>query len=144
MGAETTSTHLIFFISATLVATAAAGTFASIAFGLTDKMSVKAANFEQELDTDVTIVNDPHRVVTSPNTLFYVKNTGGRTLDVGRVTVILDGAVVPTHNTLLGNEVAFVRSAVAQLQYNATLPAGDHTVRVVVENGVFDDMSFRV
>lgn len=144
MGADTTSTHLIFFIAATVVATATAGIFTGVVTDLTQKASVRAQSFGDELASEVKIINDPSKVVTTPNTLFYVKNTGSTVLDYGNMTVLVDGAIVSTTKTLLGGEVSFRPGAVVQLTYSGSLASGDHRVAVSMENGVGDELRFRV
>lgn len=144
MGADTTSTHLIFFIAATVVATATAGIFTGVVTDLTGKATARAKSFGDELASEVKIINDPSAVVTSPDTIFYVKNTGATTLDYGNMTVLVDGAVVTTVKALLGGETVFRPGAIVQLTYDPTLSAGDHRVSVNMENGVRDEMRFRI
>ena len=144
MGADTTSTQLIFFIAATVVATATAGIFTGVVTDLTDKASVRAKSFGDELQSEVEIINDPNAVVTSPATVFYVKNTGSKTLDWESMTVLVDGVVVSTTKELLGGETSFRQGAVVEVTYAATLAAGDHRVAVNMENGVSDELRFRI
>lgn len=144
MGADTTSTQLIFFIAATVVATAAAGILSTVVLDLSEKMEIKGRSFGEQLESDIEIINDPRSIVTSPNVLFYIKNTGVRELDYLNATVILDGAVVSTTNTLLGGETTFRSGVVAELSYSGSLAAGDHTLRVVMENGIADELDFRI
>ena len=143
MGADTTSTHLIFFIAASVVATAAAGILSGVVTDLVDKASQRGAEFGDELTSDVTIINDPNRVLNNP-VVFYVKNSGSTTLDYGNATLLVDGAVVTATKTLLGGESAFRSGAVMQIEYAATLASGDHRVQVVMENGVKDELRFRI
>jgi archaellum component FlaG (FlaF/FlaG flagellin family) len=143
MGADTTSTHLIFFIAASVVATAAAGILSGVVTDLVDKASQRGAEFGDELTSDVTIINDPNRVLNNP-VVFYVKNTGSTTLDHGNATVLVDGAVVTVTISLLGGEASFRSGAVMQVDYAATLASGDHRVQVVMENGVKDELRFRI
>lgn len=144
MGADTTSTQLIFFIAATVVATATAGIFTGVVTDLTGKASIRAKAFGDELASSVEIINDPNAVVTSPDTIFYLKNTGSTTLAWEEMTVLVDGVVVDTTNTLLDGELTFRPGAVAQLTYDPTLAAGDHRVLVNMENGVGDELRFRI
>lgn len=150
MGADTTSTQLVFFISATLVAVAAAGTLTGIVHNLANTMSVRGAAVEAELTSSIEVVNDPRRVVTSPKALFYVKNTGQTTLDANETAVILDGRLVKTNNTLLNGARTFAPGALLLLEYTASaqnppyaIGAGDHTLRVSMQNGAHDEFSFR-
>ena len=143
MGADTTSTHLIFFIAATVVATATAGILSGVVTDLVGKASLRGAEFGEELTSDVQIINDPNRVLNNP-VVFYVKNTGTTTLDHGNATFLVDGAYVTTTKTLLGGETTFRAGAVMEVTYSATLPSGDHRVQVVMENGVKDELRFRI
>ena len=144
MGADTTSTQLIFFIAATVVATATAGIFTGVVTDLTDKASVRAKAFGDELASEVEIINDPNAVVTSPDTIFYVKNTGSTTLAWEEMTVMVDGQIVTTTNVLLDGETTFRPGAIIQVTYDPTLAAGDHRVAVNMENGVSDELRFRI
>lgn len=144
MGADTTSTQLIFFIAATVVATAAAGILSGVTTNLVQKASVRGQSFGDEIASEVKIINDPAHVVTSPSTLFYVKNTGSTTLDTSTITVIVDGQIVNTTQTLLGGEQVFRHGDVLQVTYGSTLASGDHTVQVIMENGVKDSLTFRI
>ena len=143
MGADTTSTQLIFFIAATVVATATAGIFTGVVTDLTQKASDRAESFGDELQTDVRIINDPNAVPNNP-VIFYVKNTGSTTLDHDDMTVLVDGNVVATTESLLNGETVFRSGAIAQVNYATTLAAGDHRVMVVMENGVGHELRFRI
>lgn len=147
MGADTTSTQLIFFIAATVVATAAAGIMAGIVTDLTAKAEVRGQAFGASITSEVTIINDPNSIVTSPDTLFYVKNTGDTELDWFNMTVILDGAVLTNSQvslTLLDGETRFRPGAITQITYTGAPASGDHTLKVVMENGVADTLRFRI
>ena len=144
MGADTTATQLIFFIAASVVATATAGIFTGVVSELADKAEQRADAFGDELISDITIINDPDAVVTSPDTIFYIKNTGGSILDYGNMTVVLDGTVVDVTTQLLGSATRFGPGAVAEATYAATLSSGDHRVSISMENGARDEMRFRI
>src|SRR6266513_2618812 len=114
MGADTTSTQLIFFIAATVIATATAGILSGIVVDLSGKASIKGKAFGDELQSEIQIVNDPSKVANNP-VLYYVKNTGSTTLDYGNMTVIVDGTIVSTSKALLNGETSFRYGAVAQV-----------------------------
>ena len=143
MGADTTSSQLIFFIAATVVATAAAGIMAGIVSDLTSKAEVRGKAFGETITSSITIINDPNRVVTSPDTLFYVKNTGQTELDWLNATVMLDGVPVTTTKTLLDGETTFRPGVVVQITYPGAPAAGDHDLKIIMENGVSDTLRFR-
>ena len=144
MGADTTSTHLIFFIAATVVATATAGILSGVITDVVSKAQVRGHAFGDEIASEIKIINDPAKVVVSPSTLFYVKNTGATTLDSFNATVLLDGQVVSTTVSLLNGEATFRAGAIVEITYAATPSAGDHRVRISMDHGVSDEMRFRV
>lgn len=144
MGADTTSTQLIFFIAATVVATAAAGIMAGIVTDLTAKAEVRGKSFGETITSQVTIINDPNHIVTSPDSLFYAKNTGETELDWEQMTVILDGSVASVTFSLLNGETTFRPGAIVQITYPGSIAAGDHDLKIVMENGVGDTLRFRV
>lgn len=144
MGADTTSTQLIFFIAATVVATAAAGIMAGIVTDLTSQTEVRGKAFGEAVTSQITIINDENSVVTSPDTIFYVKNTGATELDWGNMTVVLEGAIITTTNALLNGETTFRPGAVVEMTYAPTLSTGDYNLKVIMENGVSDTLAFRV
>lgn len=144
MGADTTSTQLIFFIAATVIATAAAGVMSGVVTDLVGKAQIRSDALSNELVSEVRFVNDPTQVVVSPDALFYVKNTGSTTLDWYNATILLDGSVVTTTPSLLGGETSFRPGAVAQYLYAPAVASGDHRVSVSMENGAHHELRFRV
>lgn len=144
MGAETTSTSLIFFIAATVVAAAAAGIMSNAIGDLASKAKQRSDAFGDELISEISIINDPSRVVASPTTIIYAKNTGQTTLDWYNATMLIDGVVVTRTPSLLGGEQAFRTGAVAQYVYGSSLSSGDHRVAITMENGVQASLRFRV
>jgi archaeal flagellar protein FlaG len=149
MGADTTSTHLIFFIAATIVAVSASGILAGVAMDLSDKLDVRGKAFGEQLTTSIRIANDPGKVPVVDNEfLIYVKNTGQSTLDANLVTLMVNGAAC----TSLGADVLPDRDTdvwrpgdVVELScHEDYLEPVDNQVRVVTQNGVYDDMKFRM
>jgi archaellum component FlaG (FlaF/FlaG flagellin family) len=143
MGAETTSTQLIFFIAATVIATVTAGILSGVVVDLSGKAAVRGKAFGDELQSEIHIINDPANVPNNP-VVIYVKNTGATTLDYGNMTVIVDGKIVTTTKTLLNGETTFRYGAITEADYATTLASGDHTVQVTMENGVSDELKFRI
>ena len=143
MGADTTSTQLIFFIAATVLAAATAGILSGIVVDLSGKASIKGKAFGEELQSEVQIINDPSKLANNP-VLYYVKNTGSTTLDYQSISVMVDGVAITTTNTLLNGETTFRTGAVAQLSYSTNQAAGDHLIHIVMENGVSDELRYRM
>lgn len=144
MGADTTSTHLIFFIAATVVATATAGIFTGIVTDVSGKALMRGESLGSQVAAEVRIINDPSKVPNSPAAVFYVKNIGSVPLDAYNMTVLVDGALAEVTVTLLNGESSFRPGAIAKVTHSASLAAGDHVVQVVMENGVADSLRFRI
>lgn len=147
MGADTTSTQLIFFIAATVVATAASAALSGVVFDLTGKLGEKGDQLSGVLATDIRIINDPATVPNNP-VLIYVKNTGTYTLNATLTTLLIDGTVVTTTNTIVGAAAGYdvwKTGDVLKMSYATTLTtSADHLARAITQNGVADDLRFRV
>jgi len=146
MGADTTSTQLIFFIAAIVIATAAVGVFGTTISKLADQVQVKGDALQGTIATDVSIINDPEDVPTGP-TRFYVKNVGTSTIDKDLTTILIDGEYVEYTATLLDSATSWKSGDVVEFGVDATEwtpTAGDHILRAIVQNGVWDDLRFRI
>lgn len=145
MGASGASTQLIFFVSALIVATAVVAVAANGVYKITNGIDQKSDSVENELLTDIAIINDPNEVPNDPVKI-YVKNVGKTVLSQDFVTVMIDGTLVTGHTmTLSGNTTAhWDPSSVLTISIDMELGSGDHTIKVITENGVSDTLSFRI
>lgn len=143
MGAETSSTQLIFFIVATGLAIAVSGLLTTQVYDIANKVTAKSDNLGNALVTDIEVVNDPGQVPNNP-VLIYVKNTGDRVLEPTLVNVLIDGTDRTYTASLLNGATSWAPGDVAQFSIAVTLASGDHRVRVVTENGVADDFRYRI
>lgn len=145
MGASGASTQLIFFVSALIVATAVVAVAANGVYKITNGIDQKSDNVENELLTDIAIINDPNEVPNDP-VLVYVKNVGKTVLNQNFVSVIIDGVMITGHTmTLSGNSSSnWEPSSVLTISIDTELVSGDHTIKVITENGVSDTLSFRI
>lgn len=145
MGADTTSTHLIFFIAGTVIAVTAAVALSGIVVTLSGKMEVKGRSMGDQLVTDIQIANDPSNVPDNP-VVIWVKNTGTTTLNGTYVTLIFDGQVRTTTKLVEGQspaaDLTWRQGDVLKLTYSANVANSDHTVRVIAENGIWDDFKY--
>ncbi|MCE8422872.1 MAG: flagellar protein G [Candidatus Methanoperedens sp.] len=147
MGAETSATHLIFFIVAMLLAASVAGIIYANVSAVTDA-AIKGGNtLSNQLKTDITIINDPSKIPKNGiSYTFYVKNTGKSNLAHELVTVIINGAVIPdsyVNKTIIGGSTVWRPADVLQLDVTyASMPSGDNNVRVITENGIDDSLNF--
>ncbi len=143
---DSTASHMIFFIAATLVAVSASGLLGGVVLKLANDVDVKGDELRESLRTDITIINDPGIVPTDPLKI-YVKNTGSNTLDHDAVSVFVDGQFV-SYTVSLMNSASFWRpSEVIEIQVTeatAAMGTGDHQVRVITESGRYADFAFRI
>ncbi len=142
-------THLIFFIAAIMIAVGVIGVVTTNVQSITTSYSMGSKSLADQLKTDITIINDPAAIPYSYNNYsFFVKNTGKSILDPSTVNMFVDGNYTRnlTYSVMEGG-TSWSPSYVLMLNYstlkNPALSSGDHSVRVVAGNGVFDTMAFR-
>jgi flagellar protein FlaG len=142
-------THLIFFIGAIMIAVGVIGVVTTNVQSITASYGMGSKTLADQLKTDITIINDPAAIPYSSNNYsFYVKNTGKSTLDNTTVNMFLDGRyTMNLTTTIMDGGSYWYPTYVLRLNYstnkNPSISSGDHTVRVVAGNGVFDTMAFR-
>ena len=150
MGLDTSATKSIFFIAAVLVAVTLAGIFTTITYKLSSDIGVRSDIVSSVLKSDITIINDPESVPynsTTEELIIYVKNTGKNILYTSKVTIIIDGLVIPDSNitaTIMGGEENWSPGTIVEFHIYVSLSSGDHKVKVVLDNGVSDEMYFRI
>lgn len=148
MGAGTSATHIIFFIAAVIIAGSVVGALFVNTQSVTDSLSAASKTLSEQLRTDITIINDPENIPTSGDVYtFYVKNTGNTILPIEYVNVIIDGVIIPDADmtkTLVDGSSTWNYGDVLQIDVTYPgLPSGDHTIRVITENGIDDTMDFK-
>ncbi len=149
MGAETSSTHLIFFIAAMVIASGVVAVIYSNVNSFAGASQESASTFSKQLKTDITIINDPARIPkTGNNYTFYVKNTGKSNLAPELITLMINGEVIPADNikaTVINGDSVWRPVDVIQLNVTyPAMPAGDNNVRIISENGIEDTMDFNI
>lgn len=144
MGVSESSTQLIFFIAAMVVASTVVAVGTKMVYDLSAGINNRSEEMKDQMSTDIEIINDPTMVPNDP-LLIYVKNVGRTTLNHELVTVSVDGVPVSNYTlSLTGNRTAFWEpTSVLTISVPVHLAAGDHTVTVTTENGVSDQFSFR-
>ena len=151
MGAETSSTHLIFFIVAMIIAASVAGVIYTNVNAVVNSTQSASSTLSKQLQTDITIINDPGNIPKSGDIYtFYVKNTGKSTLTTELVSVLINGVYIPdddVQKTVIGGGTTTVwrTSEVLQLDVTyASMPSGDNNLRLITENGVDDSFEFTI
>lgn len=145
MGMSASSTQLIFFIAALVVASAVVGTVAKGVMDLTNGIDEKGDLIDKQLKTDIAIINDPENVPNNPVKI-YVKNIGSVTLNQSMVSIILNGTVETSFTTSVsgGTGSYWSPSSTLTITISTTLPSGDYTVIITTENGVKDSLDFTI
>ena len=151
MGAETSSTHLIFFIVAMIIAAGVAGVIYTNVNAVANATQSAGNTLSQQLQTDITIINDPGNIPKSGDIYtFYVKNTGKSTLTTELVSVLINGVYIPdddVQKTVIDGGITPVWRTSEVLQLDVTyvsMPSGDNDLRVITENGVDDFLEFTI
>ena len=141
-------TQLIFFIGAIVIAVGVIGVVTTNVQTITASYGMSSRTLADQLKTDITIINDPEKIsYVSGNYSFFVKNTGKSTLDPTSVNMFVDGNYVNTTNkwSVMEGGSFWYPAYVLRLNYTSSaLSSGDHTLRVVAGNGVFDTMPFKI
>jgi len=145
MGMSASSTQLIFFIAALVVASAVVGTVAKGVMDITNGIGEKGDLIDKQLKTDITIINDPENVPNNPVKI-YVKNIGSVTLNQSMVSIILNGTAETSFTTSVsgGTGSYWSPSSTLTITISTTLPSGDYTVIITTENGVKDSLDFTI
>ena len=150
MGAETSSTHLIFFIVAMIIAAGVAGMIYTNINAVVNSTQSASSTLSNQLQTDITIINDPGNIPESGNVYtFYVKNTGKSTLTTELVSVLVNGVYIPdaaVQKTVIGGGTTTVwrTSEVLRLDVTYASMLSDNNLRVITENGVDDFLEFTI
>lgn len=147
MGAGTSATEVIFFITSVIVALSVVGALFMNIESISSAVNVGSNTLTGQLKTDITIINDPELIPYSGgNYSFYVKNTGKEELGIQYITVIIDGTIIADSNlnkTIIGSDTVLLSGDVLQIKVLTSLQAGSHSLRVITENGIEDTFSFR-
>ncbi|MCD6503682.1 MAG: flagellar protein G [Thermoplasmata archaeon] len=150
MGFDTSATKSIFFIASVIVAVVLSGVFTGVTYKLSSDIDMRGTMLSDVLKSDIEIINDPENVPYNSTTnelIIYVKNTGKSILSTSDLTIIIDGFVVPEGNfsiEILGEYTAWSPGIVIKITIIESLSSGDHKIKVVLDNGVYDEMYFRI
>jgi len=145
MAAEST-THIIFFIAAIIVASSMAVVFIGTGGQIADSIGRESDSMRDQLDTRMAIINDPVMMPYNNGVLtVYVENLGDSAIIPSSLTVILDGVYINnTVYTILGGSGAWGSSTVLQIDIIEELAQGDHYVKISTSSGVSESLDFRI
>ena len=147
MGAGSSATQMIFFITSVIIALSVVGAVFLNIQSISTSIIVGGKTFSEQLRTDITIINDPELIpYSSGNYTFYVKNTGKEELGIQYINVLLDGSLITDNNlnkTIIGSAPLWLTGDVLKINATASLQTGSHNLRVITDNGIEDTFSFR-
>jgi flagellar protein FlaG len=148
MGADTSATQLIFFISSVIIALGVVGALFMNVQSITNSATIGSKTLSEQLKTDITVINDPGIIPNSSGVYtFYIKNTGMEQLGTAYITVIIDGTIIPDENlnkTIISSSQTWLAGDVLQINATVSLNSGSHNLRVITNNGIEDSFSFRI
>jgi flagellar protein FlaG len=146
MGAGTSATQMVFFISSVIIALSVVGAIFMNVQSLSSAVIVGSKTLSEQLKTDITVINDPEIIPNSSRLIhtFYVKNTGIQELDTNYITLIIDGTMVTNLNkTIQEGGQTWLTGDVLMINATVPLAAGNHNLRVITANGIEDTFPFR-
>jgi flagellar protein FlaG len=146
--ADGSTSTLILFITAVVIASAVAGTLTTTVMSLSNNVDERGDAVADQLSTDITIISDPGSTAIyddgTETTTLLVKNTGSRTLvdEPGSVEVLIDGEYVMASSvTVVSGDSSWRPGAVVEVTIDGELTDGDHRA-VVIYDQIRDDIRF--
>lgn len=150
MGFGECAAHIILFIAVVIVASSLSVMMATTVQKISMGIEQQGSNVQKLLVTSFEIINDPENIPTKTigtNTayVFYVKNTGTDSfpLENSTITVMIDGTLISQANVTTSPSV-LSPGQTGEVDVITTLSSGDHTIRIVLYNGVSASMEFSV
>jgi flagellar protein FlaG len=147
MGFSLTGTHVVYFIASVIIASAVSGVLVAVTNNVNTSLSETGDRVQTQLDTDFKIVNDPNNI---PNITgyyrFYIKNIGGRKLETTNTTfnLFVDGEIISTAKYNFSEESIQVGDITTIYVVNSEISSGDHDLRVVGPQAVYDEFEFKI
>ena len=149
MGLSSSTTELLFFIGAVIIATTVVTVLASGIQSISTGVKERSNSISENLKGDIAIVNDPTEVANNP-VIIYVKNTGVANMNETHTTIVLDGEIIISPTFTYMETSGFVDDSVwgpgevIKVEIDSDLAAGLHTVKVTMNGDVTDRMDFEM
>lgn len=143
MGMSTSSTQLVFFIATMVIASGLVGLFAETIMSISDGVSTRGDVVYDTLMTDITIINDPGNMPNDPLEVFVLNS--GKIKLASTADILVDNELMTegVNNTIVGGG-DWEPGEIMKMEVNVTLASGEHTVKVIVANGLSDRFTFRI
>jgi len=147
MGFSVSGSHVIFFIAALIVAGAVSGVFVAITLDVSSSINERGERFQEQLDTDFKIINDPDNIPSdNSDYFFYIKNIGGCTIITSTSTfqVFVDGEIIGTSDYSF-DDTSITPTSVTTLNIDkGQIGNGDHTMVLVGPQAIKDTFEFTI
>ncbi|HDD59473.1 MAG: hypothetical protein DRN35_00210 [Thermoplasmata archaeon] len=145
MGFSLSSSHMIFFIGALIVASSAMAIMVNVILTISTNVESRGEDLSNKILSDITIINDPENIPQDPLTI-YVKNTGRVKLDT-TLDIFLDNEYIKnaTVTQLDNNTDLWQPGEIVMITIpGVSLSSGEHTIIVITSSGVSDRLVFIV
>ncbi len=149
--AETAITHMIFFITAIVVAMMVVLVLSQNVQSITSATAANSKVLSEQIRTDITIINDPEQIPydnSSNHYTFYAKNTGNTELNKEYLDIFVDGIFIDpslTEISMLDHDTLWRPGDILIVNITSQpMERGDHRLHIAVENGKTDSMSFKI
>ncbi|RUM33629.1 MAG: flagellar protein G [Archaeoglobus sp.] len=150
MGFGESAAHIILFIAVVIVASSLSVMMATTVQRIAIGMEQQGNHVQKLLTTDFEIINDPENIPTKTvgtNTayIFYIKNTGTNSFPLtnSTITVMIDGTLISPVNVTT-SPTQLQPGETGEVDVIATIPSGDHTLKIVLYNGIYSTLKFSV
>ena len=146
MASDASFTQTIFFIASIVIAVSIAGTMIAVTGMMADEVRTKAGAAASEMGSSIVIINDPRQVpYDEGQIIIYIKNVGSTAPSYRNMLIFLDGEFIEYDARLLdGTNETWSIGSVVEATITADVQEGDHTVKVVLSNGISDTLDFRI
>ncbi len=147
MGFSLAGTHVIFFITSVIIASAVSGVIVAVITDVSNSLSDRGERVQEQLDTEFKIINDPDNIPTSGSDyLFYIKNIGGNEIATSNETfqLFVDGDLVAIANYNFSDSSIQPDKVTTIYVDNSEISAGDQTLRVVGPQAIEDEFTFTI
>jgi len=145
MGFSLSSSHMIFFIGALIVASSAMAIMVNVILTISTNVESRGEDLANKILSDITIINNPENIPQDPLTI-YVKNTGRVKLDT-TLDIFLDNEYIKnaTVTQLDNNTDLWQPGEIVMITIpGVSLSSGEHTIIVITSSGVSDRLVFIV
>jgi len=143
---DSSTPQMIYFIAAVMVAASLSGVFIGIGYEMAQSIMDRGEEIGDTIETRIIIINDPAMVPYNDGVLtIYVKNLAPDAISK-HLDIFIDGAFVDdiTLDLAMNESQMWGPNVVQTVWIDIDLSPGDHTIKVVLTNSVYDSLDFRI